>query len=250
MKKTIKKVIVRIVTFLLISGLTIVGMVLNPSLLYAKNTQIGNITVYHQQTLPPFFAITLQKSLISLSKSAIYDQNYALELCLNDGSIYPEMIGKLKGAAFGHGFYNKVILTAEANYEKNEVELYSRKWQLDQLIAHEMIHCHQFNTNGWSTLSIPSWKLEGYAEFISRNKTASLQSQLMEFEQLTKTNSSGWIDFENGTGTVTQYEQDRLLVHYLITVKQWSYDQILQDTTPKLGLEQELKTWYQNQVQR
>ena len=93
-------------------------------------------------------------------------------ICLNDGSNYPKLMQTIRGKAFAWGFYDKVVLQGTANYNYNYVELNGYKWNLTQLLAHEMTHCLQFDKLGlWKSnpiANIPNWKWEGYAEYVSR----------------------------------------------------------------------------------
>ena len=76
-----------------------------------------------------------------------------------------------KGTCICLGFYNKVILQGNANITGNYVELRGYKWNLTQLLVHEMTHCFQYDKLGlWKSkpiANIPDWKWEGYAEYVA-----------------------------------------------------------------------------------
>jgi len=144
MKRTIRKWIIRITaTGLLIGGL-LIGLVLNPTLLYANKTVIENYTVYHDSVVDSNFVNQLKSVTMLLKGSELYDSTFKLDICLNDGSIYPTLTERVRGQAFAWGFYNKVVLQGNVNYQDNYVELNGYRWSLEQLITHEAIHCYQF----------------------------------------------------------------------------------------------------------
>lgn len=201
MKKRILKASLKILFALVVSNLLVICLILNPSILYAKHTKIKNINVYHNKDLPVGFENTMLKSISMVNTSEIYDLNFDIDICLNDDSYYTKIIEAIKGKGFAHGFYNKVVITSNTDFESNISELNSRKWNLYQLIAHEMIHCYQYNVYGLKTLSIPAWKLEGYAEYIARGTT--LNKDITEEEI-----QDSWVNFSDGTGCPITYFND------------------------------------------
>ena len=52
-------------------------------------------------------------SILLTSTAEIYDPEFKIDLCLNDGSWYPKVVEQIKGKAFGHGFYNKTVLNRD-----------------------------------------------------------------------------------------------------------------------------------------
>lgn len=246
MKNLIRKVLLRLFAFVAVCFVVVVGSVLNPSLLYAHTTEVEGGTIYHNKPLPQEFVTRLQESISIISQADVYDPNYKLDMCLNDGSIYPTIVEKIKGAGFGHGFYNKVVITSEIDCAKNKATIYGKKWNFSQLVAHEMIHCHQFNTYGWSTLKFPLWKLEGYPEVISREdegESAMLQ-HLATLQHMQETNNN-WVVFEDGTGCPLNYYQHRLSIYYLMKIKGLSYDQIVAMSFTEDAASKDMNKWYQ-----
>jgi hypothetical protein len=103
MKRQIRKWTLRLTaTGLLCLGL-LVGIVLNPTLLYANKTTVGNYTVYHNAPLDEIFISLLDDATGLVKASELYDANLKLDICLNDGSLYPTLMEKLRGQAFGWG---------------------------------------------------------------------------------------------------------------------------------------------------
>lgn len=252
MKKQIKKWLKRtLATILLIFGILLV-IVLNPRLSYAHKTVHGQYRVYHNKPVDQSFLNILDNASRLAAAGEFYRPGLKLDVCLNDGSRYPWLVEKLGGRAFARGFYNKVVLMSSANYAMNYSEINGRRWNLTELLAHEMTHCIQFNHLGfWHSkpvAGIPNWKWEGYPEYIAR-QDASMRdlpaaiTRLLEEEK--QPGEAGWMELSDGNGVVTTYYRDWLMVKYCIEIKKMSYADILADTTTGDEIWRAMMNWYQ-----
>ena len=261
MKNTFKKSIaiwaIRLVVTGLFSMVLLIGIVLNPSFLYANKTVFANHVVFHNAPIDKNFSVHFNKAIESLKTSPLYNKNIRLEVCLNDGSYYPTLIEKIRGRAFGWGFLDKIVLSGAANYATNSVEVNDYKWNLSQLITHEATHCLQMQYFGfWNAAPIknhPHWKWEGYPEYIARNKA----NQVDLFKNITRkikaaqTDKNGWtFTFEDGMISPRDYYQAWLLIQYCVDLKQMKYVDLLANKSITQSLvEKEMMEWY-NQVKR
>lgn len=248
MKRTIRKWTIRITATGLFIGGLLIGIVLNPTLLYANKTVVDNYAVYHNSEIDNNFLNQLENITALLKRSELYDSTFRLDICLNDGSIYPTLLEKIRGHAFAWGFYNKIVLQGNVNYQDNYVELNGYRWNLEQLITHEAIHCYQYRKFGfWDSNPIakyPNWKWEGYPEYVSRQKQEQ-QDLIENIEKLLEKDSDGWaIEFSDGTISPIDYYKDWLLVKYSLDIKRLSYEALLIDSTEKEVVEKEMMTWY------
>jgi hypothetical protein len=167
--------------------------------------------------------------------------------------MYPRLLSLLRGRAFAWGFYDKVVLQGNPGYEKNFVELNGYQWNLSQLLAHEMVHCLQFEKYGfWKSnpvAGIPEWKWEGYPEFIARASTGNILPQsISRLVEAEKHSNNGWISFPDGTGTVINYYKSWLLVWYCMDIKGMSYIRLLRDNTSGEAISDEMMTWYKSRL--
>ncbi|MGB4774319.1 MAG: hypothetical protein WBP45_04045 [Daejeonella sp.] len=249
MKRQIKKWTLRLTaSALLITGLLLI-IVLNPILTYANKTTHRNFIVFHNKTLAPTFLNKLDQATELLKASEFYNPDLHLDICLNDGSKYPKIIRAIQGQAFAWGFYDKVVLQGNANYNENNVELNGYKWNLTQLLAHEMTHCLQFDKLGfWKSkpiANIPNWKWEGYAEYVSR-QNADQKDLSKNIERLIATDKNNWeVIFSDSTIAPKEYYDYWTLVQYCIDIKKMTYKQILADTTNQQTVRQEMMKWYE-----
>lgn len=251
MKKSIKKWSIRITSTVLFIGGLLLGIILNPSLLYAHKTSVGNYTIYHHSNIDQSILLRLQNMTSLLKKSELYNPNLQLDICLNDGSNYPKLIEKIHGKAFALGFYNKIVLHGHSNPNDNHLELNGYLWNLEQLLAHEAIHCYQYDTYGfWNSNPIANhaqWKWEGYPEYIARQNQDQRNlgeniNRLLKNKELQKNSWS--ISFSDDTISPIKYYEDWLLVQYCLDIKRMSYDELLKDLTPKEDILREMFHWF------
>lgn len=248
MKRQIKKWTLRLTaTALLVAGLLLI-IVLNPILTYANKTIYNNYTIFYTKKPDPALLTRLDQATELLRVSEFYNSNLQLDICLNDGSKYPKLIRALRGQAFAWGFYNKVVMQGSTNFNHNYVELNSYKWNLTQLLAHEMTHCLQFDKLGfWKSkpmATIPNWKWEGYAEYVSRQNDD--QKDLSKnIARLITTNKNNWeVYFADSTIAPRVYYDYWTLVQYCMDIKKMNYKQLLADTTGEETVRREMMSWF------
>ena len=248
----LKKILIGLTAFLMVSISALLILVFNPTLLYAEKTDLGQHVIFHDGSVPVTFADAVKQGLEIVKASELYDPEYNLEFCLNDGSYYPNLIGNFLGPAFAYGFSNKVVIAAQVIPQENCLELFDKRWDLTQLLAHEMMHCYQYNAYGlWGSNPIadhPLWKWEGYAEYIARGKL-STSEYLADLDHLTAVESKandGWIS-QGDFVVPINYFRDRLLVHYAMEIKGLTYHELLEDRTSEEDFWEELSVWHQAQ---
>ncbi len=253
MIKKILKWTLRITALIFILLGLLIGVVLTPSLLYAEHANIGNFTVYHTKPLDKEFRVELDEASTLLKASEIYDPNFKIDICLNDGSKYPTLIQLFQEQAFGIGFYNKVIIMGNINIKKNYTVINGYNYNLVKLIAHEAIHCFQFNKLGLQKSNpiakYPDWKWDGYNEYVSRRDQANLVENIKHLEEAIKADKNEWgINFTDSTFVGRNYYSWWILMQYCKDYKKLSYQEILDDTTKEVNLRTEMMTWYRKQI--
>lgn len=149
MKRPVKRWLLRLTVTVLFIIMLLSIIILNPVLTYAHRTVHHNYTIFHNKLIDSTFITKVDEAGELLKKSEFYRPNLELDICLNDGSRYPGFIKLIRGQAFAWGFYDKVVLQGAANCKENYVELNGYRWNLTQLLTHEMIHCLQFDKLGF-----------------------------------------------------------------------------------------------------
>jgi len=251
MKKVIKKLLVGGSSLIGISFLLWLTLLLNPSLSYGHHTDIGIVSVHHNQPLAPEMRAIVEESIKLIEKSELYDTDVSIDLCLSDGN-YINSLRRLSNGGVAATLLDNVGIFVEINPSQNhafwrwEVNDYEfRKWDLTELIAHEMTHSYQYNENILMPIQVEHWKLEGYAEYISRINRSNLKSNILRLIKAEKTEMTGipWITFEDGTGTSRLYFRNWLLMEYMMTVKNKTYLEVVADETPMDEIKNEMFAW-------
>jgi len=255
MNRQIKKWKLRLTaTGLIIAGLLLI-IILNPILTYANKTTHKIFSIYHNKTIDPLLISALDQATLLLETSEFNNKNLKLDICLNDGSTYPTIIKTIRGQAFAWGFYDKIVMQGTMNCKDNFVELNGYKWNLTQLLAHEMTHCLQFDKLGLiksnPIANIPNWKWEGYAEYISRQNT-NHKNLIKNIDRLQQADKNSWeVTFEDNTITSREYYSYWILVQYCLNIKRMNYQQLLTDKTSEQSIKQKMMKWYEgNKIER
>lgn len=228
-------------------------IILYPGLTYASVTTHNKNNIYHKTKLDPLLTACIDQATDLIRKSELYNGKFTVDICLNDGSRYPDIIRTVQGKAFGWGFYNKVVLQGTMNCSENFVGLNGYKWNLTQLLAHEMKHCLQFDILGFMGskpfADIPNWKCEGYAEYISR---AGAEEQVLKknLERLGQNKNNSWcIRFADSTIAPVDYYQAWNLVQFCMDVKGMTFTQLLADSANVQVLKRQMVNWYSSNNQ-
>ncbi len=251
--RPIKKWALRLgVTVVFIAGL-LAGIVLKPSLLYAHSSEVGNFTILHQHKLDPQFVARLINADTLLKSSEIYDSSLKLSVCLNDGSYYPQLVQDIGGRVFGRGFADILVLGGTLHAAQNYVELNGYRWNLTELLAHEAVHCLEFNRYGLLNSNVighrhEDWKWEGYPEYVARKRRADLAKNIAHLVATERTDNNNWIFFDDSTGTVIPYYKAWLLVQYSLDIRKLSFDQLLKDTASEQSVTVKMQDWYNKQM--
>ena len=253
LKRSITKWSRRVIATLFICGVLLLLIVLNPLLSYANKTEHNEFAVFHNKPLTTGFSSSLDAATALIRKSELYTVGFKIDICLNDGSYYPSIIKKIKGDAFAFGFYNKVVLAGKEDSLTGTMELNGYRWNLDQLLAHEIMHCFQYKNLGfWDSnpvAGIAEWKWEGYPEYIARQNAdqSDLKKNIDKLIETEKTEHNGWISFPDGSGTVITYYKNWLLVQYCFNIRKMNWKQLLDEHIKEELINKEMMNWYQNQ---
>jgi hypothetical protein len=236
-------------------GLLLLGLVvllLNPSLLYAHHTTTRQLTIYHNQPLPPLLLVRLEQARTLVQPNEVFAEALRLEVCLNDGSWYPRLVQTIWSPAFAWSFYNKVVLNGVADARANRLTFRTYAWDLTSLVAHEMTHCYQFHRFGlWHSNPLahyPTWKWEGYAEYAARRPQGlqSLRQRVARLQYAEQAEPARWdLQLADSSSTSREYFSYLVLTQYCLEVKHLTLQQLSQDTTSAQVTRQQVQAWYQ-----
>ena len=229
-------------SFSILSLSTVIWIVLltNPAISYANETQMGQITVFHNGQLEDGTETVVNNALSLIKNAEIYDENFKIQLCLNDDKIYPNLHPVPGGAAYA--FLNKaVVFASKPNFKNNKAEFRweinnneLRSYNLTQLLAHEFTHNLQYNYDPTyyikTSLGTLNWKLEGHAEYVARGfkNDGALTEKIKFYLEEEKKAHQGIPVFtlEDGTIQNLSYFKYALVVQYLFEVKHLDYGEL------------------------
>lgn len=256
MVKKIKRLIISIFSILGISILFWVILLLNPSLSYANETEFDFVTVYHNQELEEQTELVINDAIGIIKQSPLFNENTHIQLCLNDDPIYPHL-HPLVGSPTAFARLNKTVLkNCDAKFNENvaafqwAVNNYElRTFNLTWLLAHEFTHNlqYQYDTKYVikATFGAPNWKLEGHAEYVSREfmNDGLLKTKIDKYLFESKQEYTGLpvFELEDKTKQIMPYYKYALVIQYLMEEKGLDYDQVCM-------LETDLDTLYDEMI--
>jgi hypothetical protein len=254
MKKQFKKWTFKlIVTGIFLCGLLIL-FILNPILLYANKTSVGNYSIYHNKPLDKNLQNQLQQSTSIVKASELYNTELKIDICVKDGSKYPSLIETVLGRDPLTTFSNKIVFTGdEVNYDSNYIKFEGHKLNLTELLSHVQVHCLEFKKYGlWNSNPIAKhskWIWEGYPEYIARQKLGikNLQNDIKTLLHSERVDNNGWTTLFDNTEITTTYFKYRLLIQYCLEVKKMSFVQLFADNTNEEIVRQQMMAWFNKQ---
>ncbi|MBS2212722.1 collagenase [Carboxylicivirga mesophila] len=239
MKRILIKFIVTLISLLVVFFATYAILFFNPSLSYSNKTQLGQVTIYHNLELEEKTSDIINAAIELTKSSELYDESMPIKLCFNDDNIYPHLYPMDSTPAFA--LSNAVILKkGDYQFNKNLVVVYYEEndfyqhLDLTWLLAHEFTHSLQFNADldymKKTTRGKINWKVEGYAEYISRNYKGDgrLKEKIDDYLVKSKNGQDPVkiIVDNDGTKQVHSYNKYGLMVQYLMEVKDMDYFKI------------------------
>lgn len=242
---------------LLAAVLTIAIIVLFPQHLFANKMSYKRFTVCSNTRIDDHIKTVLDNAVNLVKRSELFDSNYSYNIILCNKSFYNKIDDKLLGIGrTARATLNNVVIKVSVDPESNLAFPTFHKAcaeDLTEVIAHEMIHClqaHKYGLLKFNPFMHPEfWKLEGYPEYISKQKQLSgkdysLANDIDRYVTLKSKAKDIWVSSEKGGCEAPDYYyKGKLMTEYLIDIRHVSYDQILKDTTSENTIYQEMINW-------
>jgi len=254
----IKKIISTIGIVLMVFIVGITTLILFPQPLFSNSYGYKNFRIYSEYKVnEDQFNVYIDKANELIKASELYDSTYSYDIFLANESFYNKIDDRILGEwSIARAIDNNVIIKNKVHEKLGQVENGNNKFDLDYVLAHEMIHCLQENKYGKRKFNPinhpPMWKLEGYPEYISRKRFLkkegrSLKLEIQDFLERTKNeeNQFSIIQISSNESTPYVYYKSRLLTEYLIEVKGLSYHEILNDKRSEELIYKEMMEWYE-----
>lgn len=257
MKKTIMRILAVTTLTVIVAFSGLLTILLFPQPLFAHKVEHKQFAIYSNDKITDDIIPLLDNAMALVEKSEINDPNYKFDILLAYNSLSNELDDKLLGyGPSARATDNNITIKVEIDAKRNLFfPTFHGKCQgnLTFLLAHEMIHCLQANKYGvikFNPLRHPEmWKLEGYPEYIARQPKLTacdynLASEIDRYIELERKSTDIWIAIEDGACEAPKYYyKGRLMVEYLMDIKHWSYDKILNDTTSANSVYADMVNW-------
>jgi len=255
-KKKIKRVLYSLVITILVLVSGLATIILYPQPLFANKVEYKQFKVYSNEKIDDKVKSILDTALSLVRKSELYDSAYKVDIFLS----YNTFVNKIDDKVFGYGptaraIDNNLVFKVAVDINKNLVYSTFHKpcvQHFDYLIAHEITHClqaHKYGILKFGPFKHPEmWKLEGYPEYVARQKffssTDNLKKEIERLMELKRRQTDEWILVEEGGCEAPEYyHKGMLLTEYLINVRHLTYDQLLKDTRSEEEIYSEMTEW-------
>jgi len=193
-----------------------------PQVLFAHETSYANAAVYSREPLDQNIRTVLDKAEARLATSEINTAEVKPRVFLtNSYRLYSFLSLYIGGNSFGKGypllptnnvFINQTDVARDLVFRKAPA---NNERSLSGVIAHETTHLLIRRRYGyWRNFSMPTWKKEGYAEYVAGGTTLSYETGLKMWKENPK----------DGTGY--QYFKYYMLVKYLLEHDKLSVDDL------------------------
>jgi len=256
--KTILKRILAMISLTLVVALSgLATIVLFPQPLFAYTVEHGKITVYANEEINPAIIPRIDNAMKLVNESELHDPDYTYDLFLS----YNTLFNRIDDKVFGFGpsaraTANNIVMKVRIDATRDlffPTFHQSCEGSLTVLLAHEMIHCLQAHRYGITTFNPvkhpPMWKLEGYPEYIARrakrvDKDYSLPNEIDRYTELERSTKDIWLQIEEGGCHAPKYYyKGRLMMEYLMDVKNMSYHEVLVSTRSEEEVYGEMMAW-------
>jgi hypothetical protein len=174
-----------------------------------------------------------------LAKSELNDPTIVHRVfVVGSSSWYAFFNGPYRGAmARNYEFNNSIFVPQLDLSSKKVVHFDGRTAPITVILSHEMAHTLSQRRLGligsWRT---PSWKKEGYAEYIGDPRTEPLIEDLRMLERVA----------DDGA-VPKRYFEAAILWRYLADIRKMSFAQIMSDSVVREGVVEEIHGWEKDQ---
>jgi hypothetical protein len=220
----------------LLTAAAFVFLLVYPQILFAHEVGYKNFTVYSRQPLDQSIHTVLDKVDAQLSASPINDTTVEPKIFFtNSQKLYSLLSLYIGWNSFGRGYpllpTNNVFIN-EADVSRDLVfrkAATGSQRSLSGVISHEITHLHIRRKFGYvRNFTMPSWKKEGYAEYVAGGSTLDYESGV----KLWKANPNG--------GTGYQYFKYYLTVKYLLETDKVTVEDLFNRDIDPVQVEQKI----------
>lgn len=159
-----------------------------PQPLFAYSVKYEKFHVYSREPIGPEIEAVLNEAEERLQSSPIYDETVGRHIYLTNGYGMYAFLSHKAYASFANSvpfienvFINKTDIAADRVYMNRA---FSNSRSLSGVIAHEITHLFiQRRVGTLKAISMPTWKKEGYCEYIAGDSTIALEEGIRRWRE-------------------------------------------------------------------
>ena len=253
--KLIKKLIVGALLFSIVFISGLVTLIFYPQSLFAHQYEHKQFGVYYNSDSvvhSDSFKVILDNAYDLIMKSELHNPKYKYRVFLAYDNIFNRIEGLQGGDVIARATAGNIVVKVKPDIIDNVISIGNSRINLTEALAHEMVHVLQADRYGLYNFSPlkhpPMWKLEGYPEFVARNKIISssdysLGKEIKRFISTDKNIRGHTFEIVEGHYAPTYYFKGRIMVEYLMNIKGMTYHEILKDGRTEDDIFDEMVEW-------
>ncbi len=149
----------------------------SPSLFFLHKLEYRNYVIHSSEKIDPTITLVLDRSSTLLHSTELDDTTIVHDIYFCESFLYARFWGLHLFRAFGWNRLNSIFIVKtdikKDRCFRNDVAYNTRI--LSEVLAHEMVHTLQRLNQGYIKMyQLPAWKVEGYAEYICKDKNFNL----------------------------------------------------------------------------
>ena len=215
--------------------------IFHPELFFEHTEEFGPFRVFSSLPVSPGFEEVLEEVIERLESSEVYSRDHPIKIILATEGLYFTLAG---GSPIPRTTGDCIILGGRVDMERNRLVLPAVELNLVYVLAHEAVHVGQHEEHGLFMNTFldlgrhPSWKTEGYAEWISQKGRLGdgLESISSGLRILERSDGRSWVDLGDGYTMPASYLRDRIMVEYLQKVDGMVYAEMMKANIPESHL--------------
>ncbi len=211
-----------------------------PEPLFAHKYSYKNFVIYSRTPIDDRIRAELDVVSQRLATSELNDPAIVHRVFITGSSSwYAFFNGPYRGAmARNYEFHNSIFVPQLDLTSGNVVHFDGTAAPIASILAHEMTHTLSQRRLGiirsWRT---PSWKKEGYAEYIGNPRTGSLIEDLRILDNA-----------PDGLAVQKRYFEAALLWRYLADIRKMTFAEIMSDSVVRESVDEEMRAWAKAQT--
>lgn len=234
----VKSILKTLLILFVIGVLIYAALISFPNLLFKQQYIYKNFRVFSDKEIPSSIESVLDQANTSLMRSELYDSTYVFKIVIcHNQRLFGFLTRNKNAGGVVQGVLSPTVILRESNISRNQI-IPPGGWMYDMeerplsyFIAHESTHSLQAEQDRFMILKVPTYVMEGYADYIGKNQFFNYQDyRTMLIENHPKMRDDSPL-----------YSRYHLYISYLIEKKGMSFLEIIENVPDLELVLQEIK---------